>query len=226
MELPFTADEFFNLLGFYNTAVRPMQNILAGLALALVVLLYRAGRGDSRIISVALALLWAWSGVAFHFLFFSRIDPAAWLFGGAFLLGGAIFAVQGGLRGALRFQLQGGIRGIAGGLLIAYALVFYPLIGFLTDLRYPETPTFGTPCPTTIFTLGLLMFARAPAPRSVFMMPLLWSVVGSLAAFGLDMPQDLGLAAAGALGVAALLAPAAEPLAPASADDGGGHLVQ
>jgi len=69
-------------------------------------------------------------------------------------------------------------------------------------------PTFGLPCPTTIFTIGLLMFACSPVPRSVFVVPVLWSLVGATAAFSLGVWQDLGLVAAAAVGLAALVRPA------------------
>jgi hypothetical protein len=56
--------------------------------------------------------------------------------------------------------------------------------------------------------LGLLMFARSPVPRSVFAVPVLWSLVGATAAFALGVWQDLGLLAAAAVGLAALIRPA------------------
>src|SRR6478735_636787 len=49
----------------------------------------------------------------------------------------------------------------------------------------PAVPTFGLPCPTTIFTIGVLLFAKAPVPRSAFIVPVLWALVGSTAAFTL-----------------------------------------
>jgi hypothetical protein len=66
-------------------------------------------------------------------------------------------------------------------------------------------PTFGLPCPTTIFTLGILLFATAPLPRSVFAVPLLWAAVGSTAAFRFGIPQDLGLLVAGLISLAAMI---------------------
>ena len=71
--------------------------------------------------------------------------------------------------------------------------------------RYPALPTFGLPCPTTIFTNGLLLFAEAPTPRIVFAVPILSAGIGSLAAFGLGVTEDLALLIAAAVGVAALV---------------------
>jgi hypothetical protein len=103
------------------------------------------------------------------------------------------------------FRPAGGARGIAGGALIVFALVLYPAIGYALGHRYPAAPTFGLPCPTTIFTLGLLLFAR-PAPRWVIVVPLLWAAVGSVAAFQLGVPEDLSLLAAGAMALAFTMA--------------------
>jgi len=67
--------------------------------------------------------------------------------------------------------------------------------------RYPRVPTFGLPCPTTIFTLGILLLASFPFPKSVFIVPFLWSVVGTSAAFQLGVLQDLSLLVSGLLGL-------------------------
>jgi hypothetical protein len=47
------------------------------------------------------------------------------------------------------------------------------------------------PCPTTIFTIGVLCFLATPHPRYVLLTPILWSVVGTQAAFLFGVHQDL-----------------------------------
>ena len=66
-------------------------------------------------------------------------------------------------------------------------------------------------CPTTIFTIGVLMFMAAPFPRMLFAAPLLWSLIGGQAAFLLEVPQDLGLLAAGLLGATFVICPRPGP---------------
>jgi hypothetical protein len=175
----------------YNTALWPIQLVLLGLALACLVVVAVPGQ-RARAVAWMLALLWAWMGVAYHFAFFTAINPAAWAFGALSLVGAAVFARH-AHRGTLVFRWQPGWRGVAGVVLIAYALAGYPAIGWLLGARYPAVPTFGLPCPTTIFTLGLLLFAARPVPRAVFVVPLLWACIGTVAAFSLGVPQDLGL---------------------------------
>jgi hypothetical protein len=141
----------------------------------------------------------------YHFVFFTQINPAAWLFGAVFLAGGAAFLWLGIIRPRLRFGAVGGIRGALGWLLVVFALVIYPAIGYALGHRYPTSPTFGLPCPTTIFTIGLLLFAEPPVPRVVFVVPVLWAAVGSLAAFSLVVFEDLALIVAGVIGLATAL---------------------
>jgi hypothetical protein len=86
-----------------------------------------------------------------------------------------------------------------GGLLILYAIAIYPIVGHVSGHRYPAMPTFGTPCPTTIFTLGLLIWTSQRPPWRAMFVPLLWTIVGSVAALQLAVPQDYGLAVAGLL---------------------------
>lgn len=56
-----------------------------------------------------------------------------------------------------------------------------------------------------VFTLGLLLFSVQPVARGVFIVPLLWAAVGSLAAFQLGVIEDLGLLAAGIATIAVMV---------------------
>lgn len=196
MTLPFTREQFFDVFAQYNQYVWPAQIVLLGIAVACVIALVRRGTGG-RAIGWALALFWAWMAIAYHVAFFAKINPAAWFFAAFFWAGAALFAWH-AQRGALRFELgvpTTRVERAASFTLVAYALVGYPLVGALAGQRYPAMPTFGLPCPTTIFTLGLLLLAPR-VPVGVLVVPLAWSLVGSVAAFQLGVVEDLGLLAA------------------------------
>jgi len=62
-----------------------------------------------------------------------------------------------------------------------------------------------TPCPTTIFTFGILLCAGGNR-LAVLVIPLLWSVIGGSAAVLWQVPQDYGLIAAGILSLISLIA--------------------
>lgn len=194
MNLPFDRDQFFAVFARYNEAVWPAQAFLTGLAIVAALLAWRPGR--DRIISGILALLWAWMGVVYHFMFFRSINPAAVVFAAAFLFEAAAFAVFGVLRGRLQFRVSATASGFAAGVVLVYALAVYPLLGQAVGHVYPAAPTFGLPCPTTIFTLGLLIAAGPRAPKVLLAVPLAWALVGTVAALQLGMVEDLGLPAA------------------------------
>jgi hypothetical protein len=205
MNLPFDADQFLRVLVQYNQAVWPMQLVLYGAALACAGLLFCAQPWASRLIALLLTGLWLWMALAYHFAFFAQINPVAWWFGILFLLGAMAFDWFGVVEDKLRFRVSRNPWNLTGAILIVFATAIYPIIGYAVGRRYPAAPTFGLPCPTTIFTIGLLLFAEAPAPRAVFIVPLVWSAIGALAAVWLDIAEDIWLLAAGAVGVAAVL---------------------
>jgi hypothetical protein len=62
-------------------------------------------------------------------------------------------------------------------------------------------PTFGLPCPTTLFTLGMLAFLKPPRPVAMFVVPLLWTLVGAQAALAFGVLEDFGLLVAGIAGL-------------------------
>jgi hypothetical protein len=215
MNMPFTVGQFFDVFARYHAAVWPAPLVLNALALLALVLVYRAPLRSARWVPAILAFLWAWMALAYHLAFFAAINPAAWVFATVFLVGAAWFVWVGVVQRRLRFEPRSDARGWAGGGLVVLALVVYPLLGAMLGHRYPAAPTFGLPCPTTIFTIGLLLLAKPPVPRSVLVVPVLWAAVGSTAAFGLGVYQDLALLVAGAAAVVAMFhrAPPALPVA-------------
>jgi uncharacterized protein DUF6064 len=202
-QLPFSRDAFLDVFAIYNTRFWPVA-LLLWLASGAAVVLLVAGRADRRRLLALLAVLWAWGGVAYHALLFSRINPAAPMFAAAFLAEAVALAWY-ARRNTVGFAV-GSRRwsGIAGWVLIAYGLL-YPLLVASGEHAYPRMPTFGVPCPTTILTIGLLLLVDGPIPLPLAVVPALWSVVAGSAAFTLGMPVDLALPVAGVLLAIALL---------------------
>src|SRR5687768_7326251 len=115
--LPFTADQFFDVFGAYNRLLWPVVLGLWLYALAGAVVLGRS-RDSSRFIATLLAVQWAWAGLAYHATFFTRINPAAWLFGGLFLLQSALFVWFGIVREQLHFSRSGSARHVVAWILL------------------------------------------------------------------------------------------------------------
>ena len=201
MALPFTAEQFFGLFRTYNETVWPAQWALLALALVAIYLATCPSSGSSRTISAILGALWLWLGLAYHLAFFASINPLAYAFSAISVAGGLVFFWLGVVRQGLCFRLSLRSRGLMGLFLVVFSLVLYPVWSSQAGHPYPELPTFGLPCPTTIFTLGMLAFLAPPYPRAALVVLILWCLVGVQAAFLLDVPQDLGLLVAAATGV-------------------------
>lgn len=204
MNIPFTTAEFYGVFSAYNAGIWPLQLLLMMLGLLAVVFLVRQRSYSSVAISAILALLWAWEALAYHLLFFTAINPLAYGFAALFMVGAAVFFWQGVVRRRLNFNpanIANGWRTVAGWGLLIFACFIYPAWTTFSGHRYPAFPTFGLPCPTTIFTIGLLAFLVKPYPRSVFVVPILWCVVGGQAAFVFDVQADFGLIVAGVFGL-------------------------
>lgn len=201
MDLPFTVDQFFNIFETYNTAIWPAQVIAYLIGIVAVALAFRENSLYGRIISGILALFWIWMGVLYHMAYFSAINPAAWTFGALFVLEGLLFIVIGSIWGKLSFNFDLKPIPIVGAVFILYAMVVYPLLGLAFGHWYPRAPMFGVaPCPTTIFTFGMLLWAKKPIPAYILVIPLIWSIIGTMAAISLQVPQDYGLGIAGIVG--------------------------
>ena len=203
--LPFSREQFVGVFADYNGMLGPLHSAAPLLGLGLVVLSAYPSAGRERLIGIGLAALWIWTGVVYHGLYFARINPAAWLFAALFVLQGGLLLHAAIPRGRLRFNARRGAARVAGWALIAYAVVLYPLVGLLAGQPFDELPAFGlTPCPLTLTTLGWLLLTGPSTPRTLWPIPLVWSLVGGSAAIVLAMPQDWPLLAAG-VGATALL---------------------
>jgi uncharacterized protein DUF6064 len=203
VNLPFSSTEFFEVFGAYNRSLWPLALALWIYALAGVAVLARH-RDGSRFITLMLAVQWAWGGLAYHIWFFSRINPAAWLFGALFLVESTLLVLSGVVRREWHFSPSGSPRHLASWVLIAYALM-YPFIARAEGHLFPQAPTFGVPCPTTILTAGFLLAAEPAFPILLAVIPVVWAFVGGSAAFLLGVRADLMLLVAGIALIASAL---------------------
>lgn len=200
--MPFTVDQFLSVFERYNRAIEPAPFFAYVLGALALVFACRGGRGSGRAVLAILAAFWAVSGAGYHLAFFREINPAAAAFGAAFLLQAALLVTAAIRREPPAFGLHATARSLAAMALALYALVLYPRLGAAAGHAYPRAPVFGVaPCPTTIFTIAVLLLAeRRPAPH-LLVIPFLWSLVGISAAVQLGMTEDYGLAAAAAVAI-------------------------
>ena len=204
MGLPFSREQFLQVFADYNQSVWPAQLVLYTAALAALFFAARGQPHSGRVVMSILAALWLWMSAVYHLAFFTTINKAAYVFGAAFIVQSLLFMSTSGGRGLL-FGWEPNARGVVAGVIFAYSLIAYPALGHLLGREYPAAPTFGLPCPTTIFTFAVLLCARVRVPPRLLIIPLAWSVVGGSAAATLGVPEDFGLPAA-ALVATALIA--------------------
>lgn len=201
--LPFSRGEFFAVFEIYNNAIWPAQIAAYILGAAALLLLFRPNFANGRLISLILGIMWLWTGVYYHWIEFSRINEMAYLFGSVFVTQGASFIVYGTIQGRMKFTLRNDPAGWTGLAFIAYSMLLYPVIGKLAGESWMQIPEFGTaPCPITIFTFGMLLFAMPLFSRWILAIPFAWSLIGGSAAFLLDIPQDWVLLFSGIVALA------------------------
>ncbi len=197
MKLPFTAEQFLQVFTNYNQSIWPLQIFFILLAVICVILIFRNSVYTNVIVPAILAFFWLWMGVIYHIIYFSKINPAAYLFGALFILESILLLHYGNIRKEIKLFYNKDIYSYSGIVIIIFALAIYPLIGYFFGHIYPASPTFGLPCPTTIFTLGILLFNKGKLPVGLIIIPLIWSLIGFTAALKLGIYEDTGLLIAG-----------------------------
>ena len=196
MRPPFTTEEFLDVFRQYNDAVFPMQGVLLLIGLAALGAALHGTRRGSRAALSLLGLLWLWMSLAYHLAFFTALGTVGYLFAAAFAVEGFLFLRLAFAADPTRLAARSDARGIAAALILAYAFVGYPLAAVLAGHRFPAMPTFGAPCPTTIFTLGLLLLTVDRPPRTVLVVLMAWALVASTAVLAFGMWEDVGVALA------------------------------
>jgi hypothetical protein len=200
--VPFTADEFLDVFAAYNNALWPLALALWVLT-AVVFGPLIAGRRVWMLLPVlVLAGHWLWAGMLYHALFFTAVNPVAWLFAALFLLQAVLFigAASFGEMTAARARSW---RHVVSSSLMLYGLL-YPAITWTDGFAYPRMPTFGVPCPTVILTVGFLV-AVSTSSIVLSIIPVAWSVLGVSAVRSFGVHADLALPAAGAVLVVDLI---------------------
>jgi Family of unknown function (DUF6064) len=198
MNPPFTIEQFLGVFAAYNAAIWPAQIVAYVLGLVAVAAVWSARPIASCLKLAILALMWALNGIGYQFLFFSTINPAAHVFAGFFILEAILIAACAVAAKELRFEIGRDFRSFTGLAAILYAMNIYPILGIQAGHGLLAGPMFGVaPCPTTIFTIGMLLLMRGRWVVWLSIIPLLWSLVGLAAALQLGIPEDLALPVAG-----------------------------
>jgi len=205
-EFPFTTEQFFNVFENYNSSIWPIQIFAYLVATLALILTFFKKPVSGKLNYSILGIFWLWIGVVYHWLFFSKINKAAFIFGALFIIQGVLLLFMGFNKSKLQFLFRNDTYGLIGLILVIYAMIIYPIIGFFSGHAYPHAPMFGVaPCPTTIFTFGILLWTTHRIPPWLLVVPILWSVIGLAAAIKFGVYEDAGLIIAGITSVALLV---------------------
>ncbi len=203
--MPFTIEQFLGIFQSYNDTVYPFQAVLIMAAVFIIIQVFRKRNYADNLISWILMFFWLWMGIVYHINFFSSINPAAYFFGAAFILQALFILKSGIIDKKLNFGFIKDANHYIGLIIILYALLIYPVLNVFFGHVYPGNPTFGLPCPTTIFTFGMFLLTVRRIPLYLLIIPFLWALLGISAALQLRIYEDTGLILSGILAVSLIV---------------------
>ena len=203
-----------------------MQVVAYLLGVAAVYLALRKTAFSRRGVPTILAFFWLWVALLFWLPSVQQGFTPGVIFVVIFFIQGVWLAIY-AIKPRLHFGFQPGLTTWVGLGFVLYALVGYPLVGALLGHTYPRMPPFGlTPCPVVTFTFGLLLLAEPKVPKSLLILPFIYSMTG-LIWISIGMWEDVGMLLSGLLGAGLIwrrearlpVGPAIEP-GPAAANGG------
>jgi len=209
--LSFSAEVFQSFLAQYNRSIWPGQIVGSLLALLAIGIVLRPRARifrhlGNRAVGIVLAIFWLWTGVCFFYLEMSAINFAApaiglvFAFEGLLLLAWAVF----GRANTAPNPTGAGTRSV--GILLIAAGLLWPVVESLAGVPIDSIRSLGTtPLPTVLVTLGLLMLVPPRTPLWLVAIPILWTLAGGTAAYGLGLWRDLMMPAAGLAAFVAII---------------------
>ena len=196
MDLSLNLEDLLSIFESYNRAIWPMQVLAYIAGLLAVYAAAKETRSSNNIASAILSFFWLWTGVVFCLFHWAPTYPAAYAFAVLLTTEGLMFAYHVVAPG-LSFRAGRNRFTYVGVLCVVYAMIGYPLIGWWLGHSYPRSLPFGlAPCPTTVFTLGLLMLTAERIPRYLMIIPALVAVA-AIKPISAGIYEDVGLLIAG-----------------------------
>jgi hypothetical protein len=192
MKIPFTTDQFFQVIEKYNAGIFPTQILITLLTAAAFMLIFSTKNYKNFLIGSFLGILWIWIGWVYHLSYFTAINPAAHGFGWIFIIQGILTLLE-TFRKRLLFDFKQNMTNYTGFFLILFGLVIYPLVSYFDGDSWRRTISMGLPCPSTILTFGFFMLTMVKFPKYLLIIPSLWSLLGVSAAMNFGVYQDFML---------------------------------
>ena len=197
--LSFSLEEFLLVLESYNLDIWPLQIIAYVLILIILFVSLKPAKYSSKIILAVLSFFWLFNGIVFCFIYWAPSHIFGYIFGIFCTVQGLLFLYS-LIRSDIIIAPPNKTYLLIGMLFFLYSMIGYQLFGYYLDHIYPKFFPVGlVPCPTTIFTLGLLIIINTKIPIKYIAIPLIISLGGLLAAYN-GIYEDIGLIILGAWG--------------------------
>ena len=197
--LSFSVEDFLSVLVPFNTTIWPLQIVVYLLVMASLFFSFKSYKYAQKIVLGILSVLWLFNGIVFSLIFWSTSHYFGYVFGISCIVQGLIF-LFGLKRLGLSTRAAGSIYSIIGIIFVLYAAIGYQVFGHFLGHIYPKFFPVGlVPCPTTIFTFGILLIMSEKIPARYYIIPLIIAFGGFFAAFN-GIYEDIGLIISGLLG--------------------------
>jgi hypothetical protein len=188
--LLFSPRTYYRLLQRHNESMWPGQLVTMGLGFLILALLRHPSPRQSRVICIALALLWALVAWAFLWNRYASINWAVTYVVPGFLVEVLLFLGLAARGVGPSFRMARSAAGIAGATLFILALVLYPALAPLAGRHWGQAEIFGiTPDPTVIGTLGLLLLAEGRSTWMLLIVPIAWCLMSGATLWALGSPE-------------------------------------
>lgn len=197
METPFTTEQFLKVFKEYNLAVFPFQLIILLIGLFALYAIWSTRPVFRKVIGAFLAFIWLWAGIVYHISFFAALNSPAYLFGTVFIIQGLLLFNETFRSGGFHFHYQNSAKEVFGLFLVVFGLLIYPLISWLMKGSPTLIISVGLPCPTVITTFGFFALVSGKVRWYLYIIPILWSLVGISAALNFGIYQDFMMLAGG-----------------------------
>jgi len=190
MKTPFKTEQFFSVFENYNHAIFPVQIILFLLTLLALIAIGSKIRQKDKVVAGILGVIWIWTGIVYHWAFFSHINILALGYGVVFILQGLFLVWEGVILYNLKFVFRLTVQAFFGYFFILYGLMIYPLAGYMIEPKLSQTISVGLPSPTIILTFGFLLLCDKKFSKYLLIIPSLWAVIGISGVIKLGVYQD------------------------------------
>ena len=196
--LSFSLEEFLLVLESYNLDIWPLQIIAYVLIVLVLFISLKPTKYSAKIVLAILSFFWLFTGIVFCFIYWAPSHIFGYIFGIFCTVQGLLFLYS-ITRSDITISSPDNTYTFIGILFVLYAIIGYQVFGYYLGHIYPKFFAVGlVPCPTTIFTLGIFLIINKSIPIKYFVIPLMISLGGFLAAYN-GIYEDIGLVIAGIL---------------------------